>query len=152
MTETFQAAATAAAASPHDADAVSVAEAASSASLSLQAIGAQSSQRTIAFDTPPATPVRHGREWITIGTALQAGHSVRLTRSRFSILYDSSGQYIVQDPLGATYGVGSSTAEAVADFFSALDECLAFLRANEARLHPGLLHQLYQLQLLFPDR
>jgi hypothetical protein len=72
--------------------------------------------------------------------------------SPISILYDPHGQYVVQDLLGATHGVGATAEEAVADFFLSLDEHLAFLRANQARLHPGLLHQLSQLQRLFRGR
>ncbi len=139
-----------AAASPHDADTVSVTEVGASVRLSLQPFRVQPSRRTIAFATPPATSVRHGPEWVTVGAVRQAGHPVR--SSPLSVLYDSSGQYVVQDVLGATYGVGASPVEALADFFSALGEYLAFLRANEARLHPGLQDQLTQLHGLFPGR
>ncbi len=150
MTKTYTADATAAAASPHDADTVSVAEAAPSVRLSLRSFRTQSSVRIIEFTTAPATSVRHGPEWVTTGAGLQAGYRVR--PSPLSVVHEPSGQYVAQDLLGATYGVGSSAEEAIADFFSALDECLALLRANEARLHTGLLHQLHQLQRLFPGR
>lgn len=63
---------------------------------------------------------------------------------------DDDDCYIASDVLGAVYGAGASESEALADYYRALDEHLAFLRANE--LHPRLEHQLAALERLFPDR
>lgn len=69
-----------------------------------------------------------------------------------SVIIDELGNFVVQDTLGAAHGVGASPHEAIADFYSTLDARLAFLRANELRLHPKLLRELAALKTLFPDR
>jgi len=65
---------------------------------------------------------------------------------------DESGQVIVEDVLGAAYGVGHSPAEAAHEFFEALDTRLRLLRSRRTVLHPRLARELRELETLFPDR
>jgi hypothetical protein len=59
--------------------------------------------------------------------------------------------YIACDLAGAVYGTGPSDDEALADFYRALDDHLAFLRTHLDELHPRLERQLALLQRLFPE-
>ena len=72
--------------------------------------------------------------------------------SPISIVNDPAGQFIIEDNLGAVYGVGATPQEAVADFYRALDRRLSFLRTHRPQLHPGLLRELSALERLFPGR
>jgi hypothetical protein len=69
-----------------------------------------------------------------------------------SVIVDANGQFVAEDRLGAVYGVGPTPQAAIGDLYAALDRRLALLRAHRAELHPGLLHELGDLERLFPGR
>jgi hypothetical protein len=72
--------------------------------------------------------------------------------SRLSVVVDELGQYVVQDVVGGAYGVGQAPEEAFADYWTALDQRLAFLRARRDALSARLARQLRELEELFPGR
>jgi hypothetical protein len=59
---------------------------------------------------------------------------------------------LVEDVLGAVYGVGPSADAALVDYFVALDQRLRLLREKRGALHPRLAWQLQRLEGLFPGR
>jgi hypothetical protein len=73
-------------------------------------------------------------------------------RSAISVVVDAGGQFVAEDQIGAVYGAGATRPEAVADFYSALDRRLEFLRTHRHQLHPALLRELGALERLFPGR
>ncbi len=98
----------------------------------------------------PSTASAHTR---TPGLVVEEEPTQAQSRvSPIAISNDVDGQFIVEDVLGAAYGVGPTPQAAAADFYSALDQRLLFLRRNEQQLHPGLLRELHILQRLFPGR
>lgn len=72
--------------------------------------------------------------------------------SPLSVIVDELGQYLVQDVVGGVYGVGRAAEEAFRDYWAALDERLAFLRARSDALSSHLVRQLRALEDLFPGR
>lgn len=69
-----------------------------------------------------------------------------------SVVVDELGQYVVQDVVGGAYGVGRAPEEAFRDYWVALDERLAFVRARRDALSNRLARQLRELENLFPGR
>lgn len=76
----------------------------------------------------------------------------RPSRQPLSVSVDELGQFVVEDVIGAVYGVSDRPEAAFEDYFVALDERLRSLRANREQLAPKLARQLHQLELLFPRR
>jgi hypothetical protein len=76
----------------------------------------------------------------------------RPPRGPITLDRDEQGCVIVSDLYGAVYGFGASEAEALHDFYRALDDHFSYLRAHLHELHPRLERQLVELQRLFPDR
>ena len=81
-----------------------------------------------------------------------SGVEPEASASPISVAVDELGQYVVGDVLGGAYGVGRVPEEAFRDYWTALDERLAFLRARRDALSVRLLRQLDDLEALFPGR
>jgi hypothetical protein len=116
---------------------------------------------------PPSDPTAlqaHGQEDYVVSPSSPTGveeppiflsHQApapRPLRSPISVIVDIGGQFVAEDTIGAVYGVGATSQEAVADFYQALDRRLAFLRTHRAQLHSRLLRELGALERLFPGR
>lgn len=69
-----------------------------------------------------------------------------------SVGVDELGQCVVEDVLGAVYGVGRTPEEAHQDYFMALSDRLAYMRARRGSLAARLARQLDALEELFPNR
>jgi hypothetical protein len=72
--------------------------------------------------------------------------------SPLSVFVDELQQYVVQDVIGAVYGVAAQPEAAFEDYFRALTERFTFLRSRQGQLSPRLARQLEQLESLFPGR
>jgi hypothetical protein len=74
------------------------------------------------------------------------------SRQPLSVSVDEFGQFVVEDVVGAVYGVADRPEAAFEDYLSALDERLRSLRLHREHLAPKLARQLTQLETLFPGR
>jgi hypothetical protein len=86
------------------------------------------------------------------GSLEPSGASAVPSASPLSVAVDELGQYVVQDIVGGAYGVAPAPEEAFADYWTALDERLEFLRARRDALSVRLARQLHELEELFPGR
>lgn len=72
------------------------------------------------------------------------------SRLPIQVTREADGAYLVSDEAQEVVGVGSTLAEAEADFHATLRQHITYLRTNRARLHPRLLASLHRLQHQFP--
>ncbi|MGY1808557.1 hypothetical protein ACI8AF_14405 [Blastococcus sp. SYSU D00669] len=79
-----------------------------------------------------------------------ATRPVALHRLPVSIDREADGTYLVSDHEDQVVGTGSTLSEALNDFRAALQQHVAYLRANRERLHQRLLHDLLRLEHDFP--
>jgi hypothetical protein len=99
-------------------------------------------------DTTEEQP--HARNAASAWSPPQRAESDRVYTSPLGVSIDEYGQFVVQDVIGAVYGVGATAPEAVADFNAVLTKHMMFLRSHHDEVHADLQRQLLVLESLFP--
>jgi len=106
-------------------------------------------RKHIRFVDPSELKTLHPQADVGIVIRFHRAHVAEPSRGPIVVERAEDGAFIAHDVLDAVYGVGSTQAEALAEFQEMLDSHLAYLRRTFDRLDPSLRRQLALLQRLF---